>query len=215
MTTTITRTIARLARSTGLTRRMLLATGLMLPLLAATPATQAQDGTPTAAVKTVVENILAVLRKPDYNFENDRAAISAEIRRAFDDVAMAQSVLSTNWKNITPAQQDEFKGLLLQTIESTYIGRIKVYTNEVVEFRKEEVNENRASVDSAIISSSGDIPVDYKLRKRADGWFIYDVEVENVSMVSSYRDTYRSIFTKDGIDGLIAQMKAKIAEMEG
>ena len=127
---------------------------------------------------------------------------------------MAQSVLSTNWKNISPAQQQEFKGLLLQTIESTYIGRIKVYTNEVVEFRKEEVNENRASVDSVILSGTGNIPVNYKLRKRNDGWFIYDVEVENVSMVSSYRDTYRSIFTKDGIDGLIAQMKDKIAEME-
>lgn len=215
MATPIISTITRFARSTGLTRRLLLATGLMLPLLAAVPAASAQDGTPTAAVKSVVENILAVLRKPDYNLEKDRAAISAEIRRAFDDVAMAQSVLSTNWKNISTAQQNEFKGLLLQTIESTYIGRIKVYTNESVEFRKEEVNENRASVDSVIISSSGNIPVNYKLRKRSDGWFIYDVEVENVSMVSSYRDTYRSIFTKDGIDGLMAQMKAKIAEMEG
>ncbi len=213
MPTNVTRTIARLARSTGLSRRLLLATGLLLPLLLTVPAVHAQ-GTPTAAVKTVVENILAVLRKPDYNLENDRAAISAEIRRAFDDVAMAQSVLSTNWKNISPAQQQEFKGLLLQTIESTYIGRIKVYTNEVVEFRKEEVNENRASVDSVILSGTGNIPVNYKLRKRNDGWFIYDVEVENVSMVSSYRDTYRSIFTKDGIDGLIAQMKDKIAEME-
>lgn len=213
MPTNVTRTIARLARSTGLSRRLLLATGLLLPLLLTVPAVHAQ-GTPTAAVKTVVENILAVLRKPDYNLENDRAAISAEIRRAFDDVAMAQSVLSTNWKNISPAQQQEFKGLLLQTIESSYIGRIKVYTNEVVEFRKEEVNENRASVDSVILSGTGNIPVNYKLRKRNDGWFIYDVEVENVSMVSSYRDTYRSIFTKDGIDGLIAQIKDKIAEME-
>ena len=76
------------------------------------------------------------------------------------------------------------------------------------------MNENRASVDSVILSGTGNIPVNYKLRKRNDGWFIYDVEVENVSMVSSYRDTYRSIFTKDGIDGLIAQMKDKIAEME-
>jgi phospholipid transport system substrate-binding protein len=215
MTISVIRTINRLARSTGLTRRLLLATGLMLPLLATVPVAQAQDGTPTAAVKLVVENILAVLRKPDYNLENDRSAISGEIRRAFDDVAMAQSVLSTNWKNINPAQQNEFKSLLLQTIESTYIGRIKVYTNESVQFRKEEVNENRASVDTVIVSSSGDIPVNYKLRKRSDGWFIYDVEVENVSMVSSFRDTYRSIFTKDGIEGLMTQMKAKIAEMEG
>ena len=215
MITPITRSIARLARRSVVTRRLLLSVGLLLPLLGLTSGAHAQDVTPTAAVKSTVENILAVLRKPDYNFERDRPTISAEIRKSFDAVAMAQSVLSTNWKNISADKQNEFKDLLLQTIESTYIGRIKTYSNETVEFRKEEVTENRATVDTMIISLSGNIPVNYKLRKRSDGWFIYDVEVESVSMVSSYRDTYRSIFTKDGIDGLMAQMKAKIAELEG
>ena len=215
MFTPITRSIARLANRSAVSRRLLLSAGLLLPLLGLAGVAHAQDGTPTAAVKMTVENILAVLRKPDYSLERDRPAISAEIRRSFDDLAMAQSVLSTNWKNISADKQTEFKDLLLQTIESTYIGRIKTYSNESVEFRKEEVNENRATVDTMIISQSGNIPVNYKLRKRSDGWFIYDVEVESVSMVSSYRDTYRSIFTKDGIDGLLAQMKAKIAELEG
>jgi phospholipid transport system substrate-binding protein len=215
MFTPFTRSIARLAHRSAATRRLLLSAGLLLPLLGLAGIAYAQAGTPTAAVKTTVESILAVLRKPDYNLERDRPTISAEIRRSFDDVAMAQSVLSTNWKNIPADKQTAFKELLLQTIESTYIGRIKTYSNESVEFRKEEVNENRATVDTMIISQSGNIPVNYKLRKRSDGWFIYDVEVESVSMVSSYRDTYRSIFTKDGIDGLLSQMKAKIAELEG
>ncbi len=215
MFTPITRSFARIANRSAVTRRLLLSAGLLLPLLGLAGVAHAQDATPTAAVKATVENILAVLRKPDYNLERDRPTISAEIRRSFDDLAMAQSVLSTNWKNIPADKQTAFKELLLQTIESTYIGRIKTYSNESVEFRKEEVNENRATVDTMIISQSGNIPVNYKLRKRSDGWFIYDVEVESVSMVSSYRDTYRSIFTKDGIDGLLAQMKAKIAELEG
>lgn len=194
-------------------RRLLLTLGLLLPLAAGSMAFGA-DAAPGATVKTTVDAILAILRKPDFKFERDRSAISIEIRKIFDDVAMAQSVLSTNWKNLNPAQQDEFKGLLLQTIESTYIGRIKAYTNETVEFKKEELKENRASVDTFIVAKSGNIPITYKLRKRADGWFVYDVEVENVSMVSSYRDTYRGIYSKDGIDGLLKQMKAKISELE-
>jgi phospholipid transport system substrate-binding protein len=195
-------------------RRLLLLASLLLPLLGFAPVSSAQDGTPTSAVKTTVDNILAVLRSPTFNFEADRPTISAEIRRAFDDVAMAQSVLATQWKNATPAQQGEFKALLMQTIESTYIGRLKAYTNETVEFRGEEVKETRAAVKTVILSGTGEIPVNYRLRKRGEQWVVYDVEVENVSMISSFRDTYRGIISKDGLDGLIAQMKVKLDEME-
>lgn len=195
-------------------RRFLLLAGLLLPLLGLAPASQAQSGTPTSAVRTTVDNILTVLRSPTFNFEADRPTISAEIRRAFDDVAMAQSVLATHWKSATPAQQGEFKTLLMQTIENTYIGRLKAYTNETVDFRGEEVKETRASVKTVILSGTGEIPVNYRLRKRGEQWVVYDVEVENVSMISSFRDTYRGIISKDGLDGLIAQMKVKLDEME-
>jgi phospholipid transport system substrate-binding protein len=206
--------LTQLARPANFSRRLILATALAIPFLGSVVFTEAQTATPTAAIKTVVDTILGVLRKPDFSFEKDRPAISAEIKRAFDDVAMAQSVLSTNWKSATPTQQTEFKRLLLETIENTYIGRIKAYTNEKVDFRSEEVTESRATVNTMIIASSGEIPVNYKLRKRSDGWFVYDVEVENVSMVSSYRDTYRSIVSKEGMDGLLKQMKIKLAEIK-
>ncbi len=196
-------------------RRVVLALGLLLPLLSIAPLSQADDATPSAAVKGAVDKILGILRKPDFNFDKDRSSISVEIRKAFDDVAMAQSVLSTNWKAINADQQSEFKELLSQTIENNYIGRLKAYTDEKVEIRHEDVKDTLATVDTVIVAKSGDVPVNYKLRKRKDGWFIYDVVVENVSMVSTYRDSYRPIFSKDGIDGLLKQMKAKIAELKG
>ena len=65
-----------------------------------------------------------------------------------------------------------------------------------------------------IKSATGDIPIVYKLRKRSDGWFVYDVEIENVSMVSTYRETYRSVVRKDGMDGLLLQMRTRITELE-
>jgi phospholipid transport system substrate-binding protein len=174
----------------------------------------AEGDTPTATAEKTVNAILAVLRKPDFNFERDKVTISDLVKKAFDDTAMAQSVLSTEWRNATPEQQTEFKNLLLQTVENTYIGRIREYTNESVEFRGEEVTDNRATVKTVVIAKTGEIPINYKMRKRADGWFVYDVEVENVSMVSSYRDTYRSIATQQGMDGLLEQMRAKLAELK-
>jgi phospholipid transport system substrate-binding protein len=174
----------------------------------------AEGDTPTAAAEKTVNAILAILRKPDFNFETDRVTITDLVKKAFDDTAMAQSVLSTEWRNATPEQQTEFKELLLQIVENTYIGRIREYTNESVEFRGEEVTDGRATVRTVVIAKTGEIPINYKMRKRSDGWFVYDVEVENVSMVSSYRDTYRSIATQQGMDGLLQQMRAKLAELK-
>ena len=196
-------------------RRLVLMVGLLLPLFCLSSLSRAEDITPSAAVKLAVDKIIGILRKPDFNLDRDRSSLSVEIRKAFDDVAMAQSVLSTNWKAINADQQSEFKELLSQTIESNYIGRLRAYTDEKVEVRHEEVKDSLATVDTVIVAKSGDVPVNYKLRKRKDGWFIYDVVVENVSMVSTYRDSYRPIVSKDGIDGLLKQMKAKIAEVKG
>lgn len=182
---------------------------VLLASLFLSPLGKAQADSPTAAVQSVVDSILAILRKPDFDMARDRPAISAEVRRAFDATAMAQSVLSTNWRDATPEQQTEFRELLLQTIENTYIGRVQTYTNETVTFRNEQISGERASVDTAIVAASGQIPVVYKLRKRNDGWFVYDVEIENVSMVSTYRETYRSVVRNAGMDGLLEQMRSK------
>jgi phospholipid transport system substrate-binding protein len=197
----------------SLVARFLLTAVLCSSLAVSLPA-NAQDGAPSAAVKSVVDAILDILRSPGFDLERDRPTIRTEIRRAFDDTAMAQSVLSTNWRQASKEQQDEFKNLLSQTIEGTYIGRLRAFSNETVDFGKEDIRENRATVNTVIRSPSGDIPIIYKLRLRNDGWFVYDVEIENVSMVSTYRDTYRSIVRRDGMDGLLQQMRDKVTELE-
>lgn len=196
-----------------LLRRSLLALGLLCTSLLFTASVSAADaGSPKAIVEKTVNEILEILRKPDFNLERDRETVKSKIIAAFDDTAMAQSVLSTAWRDASREQQTEFKDLLLQTIEDTYLDRIQEYTNETVEFRNEDIRNDRATVNTVVVTKTANVPVNYKLRKRNDGrWLVYDVEVENVSMVSSYRDTYRDIVRRDGVDGLLEQMRAKAA----
>ena len=172
----------------------------------------AQVASPRNTVETTVNAILNILRTENAAETATKDRIRAEIGKAFDPRAMAQSVLSTNWRSASKEQQDEFQALFMQTLENTYMGRLEAYTNETVEIRTESVDNNRAEVTTAIITSSGEIPINYKLRLRDDGWFVYDVEVENVSMVSSYRETYRSVVRRDGMDGLLAQMREKATQ---
>ena len=181
-------------------------------LLAASFQVQAQNVSPGKTVETTVNAILEILRNDTLEREEARTMMRAEINKAFDARAMSQSVLSTNWRDAREEQQEAFQALFMETLENTYIGRIEAYTNEEVEFRKEEINNNRATVDSVILASNNEIPVNYKLRLLSDGWFVYDVEVENVSMVSSYRETYRSVVRRSGMDGLLTQMREKAAQ---
>jgi len=172
----------------------------------------AQNATPMATVETTVNAILVILRNDAIGVEEARDQMRVEIGKAFDARAMSQSVLSTNWRSASEAQQAEFQNLFMQTLENTYMGRLEAYTNETVEFRKEEIDNNRATVETVILTGGNEIPINYKLRQRSDGWFVYDVEVENVSMVSSYRETYRSVVRRDGMDGLLSHMRERAAE---
>src|SRR5690606_8515932 len=163
-----------------------LAISMTLALLFSMPGV-AQEESPLAKVESVVNELLGILRAPDFNLESDRELIKGKILAAFDSTAMAQSVLSTGWRQATPEQQNEFRDLLVQVIEGTYLDRIQAYTNESVEFRNERIDGNRATVNTMVVTRSARIPVTYKLRQRSEGWFVYDVEIENVSMVSTYR----------------------------
>lgn len=166
---------------------------------------------PTDRVRSVVDEVLTILRNQSLEGEARREQLRSELGQVFDSRAMAQSALSTNWRNASEEQQIEFEELFRQTLENTYIGRIEAYTDEVVEYRGEDVNNNRATVETTIVTSSNEIPVNYRLRLRSDGWFVYDVEVENVSMISSYRETYRSVVRRQGMDELLAEMRASVA----
>ncbi len=178
-------------------------------ILAVSMQANAQSASPKTLVETTVNAILDILRNDALGQEEARDQMRSEISKAFDPRTMAQSVLSTNWRQASEQQQDELQALFMQTLENTYMGRLEAYTNETVEYRGESIDNNRAEVQTVIITSSNEIPINYKLRLRNNGWFVYDVEVENVSMVSSYRETYRSVVRRDGMDGLLAQMREK------
>ena len=175
----------------------------------------ASQESPTERVRSVVDEVLTILRNQSLDPSERREQLRAQLGQVFDSRAMAQSALSTNWRNASEAQQDEFEELFRQTLENTYIGRIEAYTNESVEYRDEDINNNRATVDTTIVTSSNEIPVNYRLRLRSDGWYVYDVEVENVSMISSYRETYRSVVRRQGMDELLAEMRQNVSSTTG
>jgi len=169
--------------------------------------------TPTDDVRSSVDSILEILKNEQLDKEGKRTQMSALINKRFDFRAMSQRTLATNWKKTTDEEKQQFVALFSQLIENSYIGKIESYTNEKVDYPGEKVKGRKAIVETLIITSSGDVPVNYKVYQKGDQWLVYDVVIEGVSLISNYRSSYQEIVKKEGFDGLLTKMQEKIDEL--
>lgn len=175
---------------------------------------QAQFSTPTESVQGMLDNVFTILRAPDFDLDRDKQAIDEAVSVAFDTNTIAQSALAANYRELSAEQRAEFEELFFKVLKATYIERLDAYTDESVEVIGEEVDGNRGTVLSLVYTANSDIAVNYSLRQRPTGWFIYDIVVEDVSLLSSYRSTYRSIIRRSGIDALLNDIRNQAAELE-
>jgi phospholipid transport system substrate-binding protein len=180
---------------------------LSLPVVAASP-------TPKEQVKMTVNAVLELLRDKSLDRQTRRSKIRAVINERFDYRAMSQRTLATQWRKVSDKERDRFVDLFSKLLEWTYVGRIEAYTNETVEFSKEIIKGHRAQVNTFIVTASADIPVNYRLLKKDNDWYVYDVIIEEVSLIRNYRSTYRSIVKNEGINGLLSKMDQKIKELK-
>jgi phospholipid transport system substrate-binding protein len=188
----------------------ILVLGCMLAL-----AIQASAGqSPMQSVQTAVDAILGILTNETLDKEEKRSKMRAIINKRFDFRAMSQRTLATNWKKASKDEQQQFVGLFAQLIQNSYIGKVEAYTSETVEYPAEKIKGKRAVVDTLIITSSTEIPVNYKVYLKNDEWRVYDIIIEGVSLISSYRSTYQEIVKKDGFPGLFVKMEEKLKELE-
>ena len=192
--------------------KRLLALSLLM-LAVARPAAAAVPG-PLAQVKTTVDAVIATLKDKGLDHAARRQRLTTLIKDRFDFRVMSQTTLAVNWRRATPPEQDRFITLFTEILKDTYLGRIEAYTNERVTYDKELVEGNRALVDTQIVSSSGDIPIRYRMIREGERWLVYDVVIEEVSLVNTYRSTYSDIVLNEGIGGLLKKMEVKVKQLE-
>ncbi len=147
---------------------------------------------------------------PDYR----QSKVDELIVPHLDFDTMTKLAVGKFWRRADSAQQAElvieFKMLLL----NTYTDALTEYSNETITFEpfRPEERDDRAVVRSTFSQSGGsDVPVLYKLRDKG-GWSIYDIEVNNISLVTNYRTAFTSEIGKGGIAGLIKTLKERNAK---
>lgn len=176
---------------------------------------------PLEQIRGTVEGVLAImqdeaLRTPAQS-EERRAQIMALVDERFDFEEMSKRTLGRNWKTRTKAEKAEFQELFSDLLKFNYIGRVEAYSDETVEYAKEIFSQNksdRVRVYTNVLQNGHEIPINYSLMQKGDEWFIYDVNIEGVSLVRNYRTEFGRILNKEKFPGLVERMREKIARNE-
>jgi phospholipid transport system substrate-binding protein len=170
-------------------------------------------GNASDSVHMSVDAIIGILKDADLDKPAKREKIRVVISERFDFRAMSQRTLATNWRKASKEEQQRFVELFAELIQNTYIGRVEAYTNEEVKYPGEKITNDRAVVDTLIVTSSKEIPVTYRLYLKDGRWLVYDVNIEGVSLISNYRNSYQEIVKREGFAGLLAKMEEKVKEL--
>ena len=187
---------------------------LTAALLLCATATAAPAMTPTETVKTRVESALQSLSQTSGGSPESIEQRRVELRRAadslFDFTEMGRRALGRHWTDRTPAEREEFVKLFTDLIARSYIGKIDHYAGETIAYTAERVDGDEASVQSRVVTAKGSqIPVEYRLHRVNDDWSAYDVFVENVSLVGTYRSQFDRIIRSESFASLLRRLREK------
>ena len=183
---------------------------VVLLMLLASPALAAL--TPTDTVKDAINQVIAELKGHSLEREQRWASIGRIINDRFDFRSMSQSVLATSWQEATTEEKRQFVEYFSQYLEDTYRTKIESYSDQRVEYLAEQVRKDRATVDTAVVTSDKRIPITYRLKLTKGEWVAYDVVIEGVSLVNNYRSTFSAIVKAGGMDGLLTDLEGRIAD---
>jgi phospholipid transport system substrate-binding protein len=192
----------------------LFGTALAAVLAAALLAPAASAGTPTEALKRQTDRVLEVLKSPDLTPTARRAAVRDLAMDSFDLGETARRALGTHWQARTPAEREEFVKVFRELLEQTYVARIDEYGGEKLEYTSERVDGDSAIVRANIVTKSGStVPVESRLNLKSGRWLVYDVLIENVSLVGSYRSQFDRIIRTSSYEDLVKRLRERVVQL--
>lgn len=189
--------------------------GLNLLVLSMVPI-QARADAPLDTIRSRVNQVLVVLRDPALKGESARELKKKKLwpifDKTFDYIELSRSTLSRNWDKLNPDQRKEFTKLYKSLLEKVYMDTILSYKDQQVVFGRERgLGQNRVEVESKLLSGSNEIPIHFRMVSKDGGWWVYDVVIENISLVANYRSQFGRILTKESPETMLEALRKKVS----
>ncbi len=217
---TVTWTIAALlcAGALGTARVAPAAAAAAAPAPAAAPPVAVVDTDPGQLIDTAAQAMLRELDAHRDEYRHDTAKINAMVDRIllphFDTDYSARLVLGRHWNTATPEQRQRFVDAFYHSLLNNYGAALLDFTGDrlkVIPYKGDAAATN-ATVRTQVRKNDGTIvAVNYSLHRTERGWMAWDVVIEGISYVKSFRDDFSSEIEARGVDALIDRLEKQKA----
>jgi phospholipid transport system substrate-binding protein len=193
--------------------------GLLLALCALPAATLAgADAEAEALVKRTAEDTLRTLERRRAELDGNPTAIydlvGNKLAPHFDFELITRSAVGRDWNKASADQRRLLIKSFRELLVSTYAKSLAKYSGEQVLYKPSRAGTRAGTVvvPTEVTGGGGpSIPIDYRMHKQSGSWKVYDLVIDNVSMISNYRGQFRATIARSGIDGLIRELQSKAA----
>lgn len=160
-------------------------------------------------IKSKTNQILSVLKQKDISEDEKKKRIFEIASPLFDFDTMAKLTIGRDyWSKFTQQQRKRFIDLFVKRLKMTYLDRATLYGDESIRFKPAIVKSKiKIYAPSVVTSKEENISVLYKFWKSPKGWKVYDVEVEGVSIIRTYRSQFGRILSKGTIEDLFKKLE--------
>ena len=193
-------------------RRGFALAGLLAGLLSCSvESAQIRPGGAGAYIKSVGQEVIAVIRNPRLDAVGRKAALREVFKKSFDTDAIGRFALGRHWRIATAKQKVRYLKILPDYVADVYAGQISTYAGEIfVVIRERQIGKSQSFVN-AQIRRAGKKPldVDFRVLDRPEGFRIFDVFIERVSLLVAKRDEFSSIIRREGMARFLERLQRR------
>ena len=174
----------------------------------------AADDPALTFIQSLGDRAIEVLQdKANTSFEEREAAFREVMVTGFNIPTVSRFVLGRHWKTATKQQRTDYSAIFVDFIVRVYASRFDSYGGELFEARSAIHDESGDKIVRAqILRPSGGEPidVDFRVREKDGVQRVIDVLVEGISMLHTHRVEFASVINRKGMDGLLAELRARV-----
>ncbi|MFC1793840.1 ABC transporter substrate-binding protein [Planctomycetota bacterium] len=168
---------------------------------------------PNELIRTKWDAVISVLQSKDLDPDTQIKKINKIVSPIFDFPLMAKLALGRkHWPKLTAAQQEKFTRLFVEKLRTSYREKISLYTNQEVLFKPALKKKSMVYIPMELKSKDKKIALMHKLRKDGKRWKVYDVEIQGISILLTYRSQFDDILSKGTVEDLLSRLEESPAQ---
>ncbi len=183
--------------------------GLLLTSVISAEEVDDLKAAPEVLLKSRMEQIMTVLKQREVDPNVVSTKVEKIINPLFDFSVMARLAIREHWKSMNKEQQDQYQTLFVKYLKDSYRSKLMLYSDEEVTYKKPLVTKpTLIQVPTELISKEKILEIIYYFRHTKGFWKIYNVKIQGVGLIESYKSQFNEVIQKDGIDALLEQLKS-------